>query len=67
MSVAQRLIRNIFGKVRDINKKYDLIVDGDRVAVGMSGGKDSNTLLYFLDLLRNTCKALCVDYCHDAA
>ena len=37
--------------LRDVNRAisaHDLIVDGDRVAVGVSGGKDSRTLLDLL-------------------
>ncbi|WP_147533508.1 tRNA lysidine(34) synthetase [Bacillus marasmi] len=32
--------------------QYKMIEDGDRVAIGLSGGKDSSTLLYLLTLLR---------------
>lgn len=32
--------------------EYNMIEDGDRVAVGLSGGKDSSTLLYLLTLLQ---------------
>lgn len=49
--MSKRLNKAIFGKIRDANIKYRLIEDGDRIAVGMSGGKDSLTLLYFLHLL----------------
>lgn len=31
---------------------YNMIKEGDRVAVGLSGGKDSSTLLYLLTLLQ---------------
>lgn len=47
-----RRIKYIFKKIRDANLKYNLIETGDIVAVGMSGGKDSLTLLYFLTLLQ---------------
>ncbi|MGI5921528.1 MAG: tRNA 2-thiocytidine biosynthesis TtcA family protein [Syntrophomonadaceae bacterium] len=42
----------IFKKVRDANLKYNLIENGDKIAVGLSGGKDSITMLYFLCLLK---------------
>lgn len=32
--------------------QYNMIEEGDRVAVGLSGGKDSSTLLYMLTILR---------------
>lgn len=50
--MSNRRTKLIFGQVRDANLKYKLIENGDRVAVGMSGGKDSVTLLYMLNLLR---------------
>lgn len=33
---------------------YGMITDGDRIVVGMSGGKDSGVLLYALDAIRRT-------------
>ncbi|WML31438.1 hypothetical protein RCG24_06115 [Neobacillus sp. OS1-32] len=32
--------------------QYQMIEEGDRVAIGLSGGKDSSTLLYVLTILR---------------
>jgi len=43
----------LFHKVKQANLKYGLITNGDRVAVGLSGGKDSLVLLYALRLLQN--------------
>ncbi len=42
----------MFRQVRNANLKYNLIENGDEVAVGMSGGKDSSMLLYLLHLLQ---------------
>lgn len=50
--MSVRRTKYIFRKIRDANLKYNLIENGDIVAVGMSGGKDSLTLLYFLKLLQ---------------
>ena len=47
----KHLIKRIFRKVRDANLKYRMIEDGETVAVGLSGGKDSLTVLHFLSLL----------------
>lgn len=49
--MSERLEKKIFKKVRDANLKYRLVNNGDKIAVGMSGGKDSLSLLYFLQLL----------------
>lgn len=38
-------IQKILSRVRYAVQKYDMIEDGDRIAVGISGGKDSLTLL----------------------
>ena len=45
---AQRL----FSYVRRATDDYNMINDGDKIAVGISGGKDSLTLLYALSALR---------------
>ncbi len=52
MSEKKRLTKNLFRKVRDANLKYRMIENGDVVAVGISGGKDSLTLFYLLSLLK---------------
>ena len=49
--MSKRLIKKMFKQVRNANLKYDLIKMNDHVAVGLSGGKDSLTLIYFLWLL----------------
>ena len=45
-------MQKILGYMRKAIQQYDLIHDGDRIAVGVSGGKDSLVLLYGLILLR---------------
>lgn len=40
------------GKVKKAMTHYQMISDGDRVAVGLSGGKDSMTLLHVLHIIR---------------
>lgn len=41
-------ISSLYGKVKKAIKDYDLIGENDKVAVGISGGKDSLALLYAL-------------------
>ena len=38
-------MQNILGHIRRADQDFDLIQDGDKVAVGLSGGKDSLTLV----------------------
>lgn len=45
-------IQRILSHVRKAVEEYDMIQDGDRIAVGISGGKDSLTLLCALAKLR---------------
>ncbi len=42
----------MFKQVRDASLKYNLIEEGDRILAGISGGKDSLTMLYFLTLVQ---------------
>lgn len=44
--------RLFLNDVRQAIEDYGMIKDGDRVAVGLSGGKDSIALLYILSLLK---------------
>lgn len=44
--------KQILGKIKKACEDYNLIENGDKIAVGVSGGKDSLTLLYCLANLR---------------
>lgn len=46
-------IKKILGTARRAIEDYSMIQDGDRIAVGVSGGKDSLTLLLALRQLKN--------------
>ena len=52
MAYATPLEARIAKKVTKAIVDYDLIEDGDRVMVGLSGGKDSWALMQILDVLR---------------
>src|SRR3954465_10761368 len=52
MGYASPLETRIAKKVTKAITEYGLIEDGDRVMVGLSGGKDSWALLQILDILR---------------
>lgn len=43
-------MKKVLGCIRKADEEFDLIQDGDKVCVGVSGGKDSTLLLYCLSL-----------------
>lgn len=45
-------LKTVLGCIRRADDDFSLIEDGDRIAVGVSGGKDSLLLLYALSLYR---------------
>ncbi|MCX7749811.1 MAG: tRNA 2-thiocytidine(32) synthetase TtcA [Clostridia bacterium] len=45
--------KKILGQIRRAIADYQMIEEGDRVVVGVSGGKDSLTLLVALNMLKN--------------
>lgn len=45
-------LQQLYSYVRQAIDDYRMIADGDQIAVGISGGKDSLTLLYALSGLR---------------
>src|SRR5919205_3521904 len=52
MPYASELETRIAKKVTKAIHDFNLIEDGDRVMIGLSGGKDSWALLQILDVLR---------------
>ena len=60
--MTQRM-KTVLGCIRRADEDFSMIEPGDRVGVGVSGGKDSLLLLYALALYRKFCK---VPYTLDA-
>lgn len=60
-------MRKVLGCVKRAQEEFEMIAEGDVVAVGLSGGKDSMTLLYALHLFQRfspvsyTLKAITID------
>lgn len=46
------MLQTITGQARRAIDDYNMIEDGDKIAIGLSGGKDSLTLLYSLHTLK---------------
>ena len=53
MTESDRLLRDLLRKAGEAITAYTMIADGDRVLVGLSGGKDSAALLYVLRHLQS--------------
>lgn len=45
-------MKQVLGRLRKAVNDYEMINEGDKIVVGVSGGKDSMTLLYALSLYR---------------
>lgn len=48
MEKSERIASFLLKSLRKANRSYGLIEEGDRIAIGVSGGKDSQTLLRLL-------------------
>lgn len=44
----------LLAKMKRASREYSLIEEGDKIAVGLSGGKDSTVMLYALSILQRT-------------
>ena len=51
-------MKQILGCIRKADQDYGMIADHDRIAVGVSGGKDSMLLLYCLHLYQQFCQRI---------
>ena len=49
-------MKQVLGCIRRADERYSMIHDGDKICVGVSGGKDSLLLLYGLKLYQRFCK-----------
>ena len=46
-------LQKLYSKVRQALDDYNMITENDKIAIGVSGGKDSLTLLYALSGIRS--------------
>ncbi len=46
--------KDLFAKMRKASREFSLIEEGDKIVVGLSGGKDSTLLLYAMVVLQRT-------------
>ena len=44
----------LLAKIKRASREYGLIEEGDKIAIGLSGGKDSTVMLYALSILQRT-------------
>lgn len=54
--MAKSDIKRVLGSIRRADEKFGMIEDGDKVAVGISGGKDSLMLLFALSIYKKFSK-----------
>lgn len=52
-----RAIRKVLASIRNADMRFSLINAGDKIVIGVSGGKDSLVLLYALNLYRKFAQA----------
>ena len=57
----KKFVEYIEKKVRQTIRKYKLIKKGSKLAVAVSGGKDSTVCLYILSKLRYEIEAITID------
>ncbi len=46
------MLQKLLSRIRKAVTDYDMIADGDKIAIGVSGGKDSLVLLYCMKELQ---------------